>query len=591
MRCAFVFFMLIVYHRVQAKDVTCDFNDLTQNCSFFSPDRGPKINLPDGTFIANFSISSVNKKKSAELERSGTEDNQRILYQDLQFQVRAMEVIDQLPSSEFSDVFKIYLANKTGCLRDVMLDKGKDYTLPWPPVNPEGMKSVPASEVQQFFKSKLNSDQKEQLNAIAKDFEGEEVKRGENIEVSSNDVDPVSELRRQMTTITEERKKKVKDLIEFSRRTIIDKIKMGRPMVQLTEHEKKMVNKIEGIRVTSPDNTDLRVNSRCTGLTPNAFYDTGDHSINVCPNFYNYPDSTIIGIVGHEIGHAVDPCNCQFGHHQVDQDRINLLMGQDVVRNNNDQFNALYYLKEVTHDSNLTSYPFTIGLTTNQMEFLSTSKALSRQSPDTSFDNYPLKDVYNCLIRPAGGGFRNVSKKDIEDFATSVVENRAQILPNQYNPNEDKAAIIQAFSAHPECMAPGRSGQTGEAVADWFGAEVIGEYLKGKKLVTNEERLAPIAFFASMVCFVRMNREKPEVNVSSGAIVVKAMLDVKMDNGPHPASQKRIEQILLRNPQIQEAMGCKGSSSRKKCKHRPQVQATMTQQVPPSKPDQTEGAR
>lgn len=586
----FVCLMLIALNKIQAEGLTCDFNNLTQDCTAFSPDKGPKINLPDGTFIPNFSIlRSADSRNTAQIQQALTQDTQDNMYQNLQFQVKAMKIFDQLPSSEFSDEFKIYLANRIASLRNVMLGKRKDFTLPWPPASPTGMKSVSSSEVERLFLGKLNPSQKEQLTAIARDFDSKEQKRDEDREVRH--LDDASELRRQMLAVTDERKKKVLDLIEFSRKTIIEKIKMGRSMDQLTEHEKKMVEKVQSINVIPAESPYLRSNSTCTGLIPNAFYDPGNHSINICPNFYNYPDTTILGVLGHELGHSIDPCNCQFGHHRVDRNKIDALMSQSETRNNNERFKALDLLQSVTRASSSTSFPFPFELNTDQVEFLSSSGVLTRQSQDTPFDRYPLMDVYSCLISPEGGGFRTVSRSEIEEFAAYVSQNRAQIRSSQYNPEEDRAAIVQAFIAHPECTTPGRPGQTGEAVSDWLGAEVLGEYLKGKKFTTNEERLAPIAFFASMVCLSRVEQERPAGNQSIGAIIGRAMQDAQISRGPHPASQQRVEQIFLRNPQIRAAIGCGGGGAGTKCEHRPQAQASGSQETLTRGKGDTRGTR
>lgn len=552
------------------KDRPCTVDGLTNTCRNFSNNSPAKIDLPDGTFIPNFSVlvSGGSKSRSETVETAKNQYNTSS-FEYLKMQAQIMRLLEQVPSNLMNDEAKLFLSSRPDTFQDIFFDSKKEYTLPWPLSKPTGVTSVPADELKKIFIDRIPPDLKTKFETQAKQIDNFVAKQIEEYGVGQ--LAAARSLRSQMTTVSGNRINKVAELVESTRQSILKKIMAGRDYSQLGQHEKKAYDKIKTITSTPFHSQGFKTNPMCNGVIPNAYYSPSDHSINICPNFYNLPDLTILGAIGHEFGHAIDPCNCQFGHGEINQVKLGQELGKPEAKSDS-QYIVLQGLKELTDSGiTVTAYPFSLGLNKAQFNYLKSSNLIDWKSLETPFSQYPFKNVFDCLVSPKGGSFRRVTSDEIRTFATNTVDLRKQTGLPGYNGELDKKDIIDALTRHPECLAPNRNSQTGEAFSDWLGASVVGDFIEGKKMQSPSEKMSVISYFASVVCLQRAelvahqskNRDRSPVDVYT-----RAKQELEMTQGSHPQSQLRIENIFLREPRIREALGC-GPATEKACEHIP----------------------
>jgi hypothetical protein len=95
--------------------------------------------------------------------------------------------------------------------------------------------------------------------------------------------------------------------------------------------------------------------------------------------------------------------------------------------------------------------------------------------------------------------------------------------------------------------------ESGEVMADYFGAKVLGDYIKINKINPNQEphdNLKPLGLFITNYC-KNNNKLKTQDSFSTEFKI----LSTHMNDG-HPAEKKRIEYLLLSNPNIASYVGC-----------------------------------
>ena len=91
--------------------------------------------------------------------------------------------------------------------------------------------------------------------------------------------------------------------------------------------------------------------------------------------------------------------------------------------------------------------------------------------------------------------------------------------------------------------------------SDWFAAKVLGDYLSGNFLKTQNERLAMVAILAGEVCWKR-HQAKSHPNLSNLEILEQLSREQLWNGDAHPASKMRIEKIIFGEPNIRNALGC-----------------------------------
>lgn len=546
----------------------CTTDSLTQSCKVFSEDGPEMIKYPNGTAIPNYVF--LNKKaKEAEKQYSKTEKIVESVLDKRMQKFAAIRrdflmILNTIPDTKISPMQKYWLAEVHGDLGNYLngsFSNDDDCKQPFPvPLTAREpvMKKMSCREFETILKNALTPIQRKKIIDITKRYaELEGDGEFENIEKHALD------LREDWNKITSERKKKVAELVEFSKQSILKTILNGKQFDELSEAEKTSYAKIRDIKYVSGDESSVK--SSCSGLITNAYYNPVNHTINICPGFYNFPDSSVLAVIGHEMGHAIDPCNCQFGHHKVNQTKVDeLIKWKGLDKDNKTDREVRTFLAQNLEKVEYSAMPFSRYMTSNKvLEQLESKGVLERVSNDVKFSDYPFKGAMNCLINKSNGFLRTEKREDIESKIDRIVEIRKSRQGSSYNAEEDRRDLKAAFFAHPHCGLGTTHSQMGEAMSDWLGSHVLGEYLKDKKL-EGIDKLAPVAFFASISCakMNQTNSQNDNDDKTPMGVVKAALKDLgEADLAVHPYSDTRLDKIYLTNPNVRRALGCSELSS------------------------------
>lgn len=565
MKFSFLFIPLLISLSLLAKPTekkaapdACGFETLTNSCELFSPKKGDKIVLPDGTVIPNFSaIFKVGEKISfvaeiKKMEKKGEVEESEKTRQRGQI----VNLLSDIPNTLMSQQFKTFFVDHFSEITIFMHKGQKEDTmpLPWPIDNP-GPNLIPVKHDEFIvrFVARITKPQFEKLEALQK-----EVILAQQIltraEGSNKTLDSLKE-------VSPERNKYVTKMVEFAQLRIKELITGSNPDRKLSSAESNAIKKIESIRFNNFQSEVVKASPICAQSVPNAYYNPLDHSITLCPSIYSLPDTAVLSVVAHEIGHAIDPCFSQFPAYRVKADKLMALKKKDEeskkheVSNDNEKFLTMLRLAKLTEFSDRTAYPFELEVKEETVNFFLEEGILVKMSERVPFPNYVFRDVYECLKSPKGGGFRSFDKAEMTKFAKDVSAVRVEYREPSYNREEDEQKIINAFSQYPECQGADKKSHMGETVADWISARVVGEFLSGMHLQSPLEKLGPIAFFGNLICMQRFMATSDYIS-SAGPVLFGAFHDYKLSLDEHPASRERLEKIFLSDPNVRKVLGC-----------------------------------
>lgn len=260
---------------------------------------------------------------------------------------------------------------------------------------------------------------------------------------------------------------------------------------------------------------------------PNAYYSPGENTVTLCPQILNYPDGGLYSVIAHELGHAIDSCN---------------------VANHPQQG------KEI--------YP----------------------------DNNPLKGVLSCLQSPQSLGVKIPSKsaleKRVKDERDALIEEMKE-MGDAENGEEnftdgteamfaDRLSELNEFyDSQKHCASFIGNGHMQEAFSDWVATQAVSERLKGMKEAVKAKDFAFTAqsIFLGTDCEnirqVTMDRVKAAAGKACAALEdyesymqeAKAEAEADGSYSSHPEARDRVNKIMMADPKMREALGCKGDGS------------------------------
>jgi hypothetical protein len=552
----------------------------------FKPDGPFKLELPDGTSILNFASLKDYLKKNSDLYYDKLKADNRAKeavydtkYRDLQLEMASL--LDRIPSTKINPGLKYQLANSPEILTHSFAKDAshtKIHKLMWPPnsKNPKLTslsEAVIARELKSFFDSKKILKLKAISNEMPTPIDLKEMLLAEFSEAKT----PISD---ELKQIKPDREARIKELFEFTKKSIINSIVGSKPEGQWSDAEKSAITKINSINFNGALSSETQKDSDCLGVIPNASYFPPTNSITLCPGFYHYPEASIVAILGHELSHAIDPCNAQFGSYKFDSAKFKTLtlpwttdptIATDYTRVHKE----LKRLDEMKATSTALRFemflkdPKNLDFFINQGVLTPAAKAPPkfRQTND-DIEGYIFADVFKCLRTDNHGGFRQISESDIQTIAESAVQTKRDLSFGEYNTEDDRKKIVKAFSTYPQCVKVQLPGQMGEAMADWVGARALGDFVQNKKFNNRLEQVSPIAFFAASVCSTRWDygRNEDKTITSSEDIMVNALNLARSNDGEHAPSKNRLENIFLSEPRLRQALDC-NPTTKKYCPH------------------------
>jgi hypothetical protein len=546
-----------LFSKVPAVEDSCNFETLTKACSVFNPDGSDLIEFKDGTAIPNIiamenheadsSFKAVLSRKIASQEKNRPEF--------LRVKQKLITLLDELRDDLVHPTFKLYLTENFVDFFEGSFIVGNRYKnnldLPWPIEKPVGTKLVSPKEIVAKFGSRITREQFAQLEAIFTEMK--------LLQTYSQKTFSLTSYEEAVQKITPEREKYVAKLFDFAKLRIVSLISNGKTDRNLDSAENNLIRKVKSVKLKPFWRGAQKPHSSCLDFGPNGFYDSKDNSVGLCPLSYWLPDSGLLELISHELGHSIAPCFSQFGTYEINSSRLvkftkGLIggMSPEILKDPNKRALAAELLA-INEKSNTTAFPLALIASSSSIKYFIDKEILKPEIPGVDFANYPLKKVASCLSDKQG--FRWASEAEAKKIAFEVTEARAQYREPSYDKKADSRQILDAFSKYPTCVSADKHSQIDEAMGDWFSSQVLGDYLEGNPIVTDEQKLGVVGALAIESCLRRF-RAKNQVNDSITNIMANADSDQRILEDSHPSSKNRIDRIFLTQPKIRKAFGC-----------------------------------
>lgn len=313
----------------------------------------------------------------------------------------------------------------------------------------------------------------------------------------------------------------------------------------------------------------------CSG--PNGFYRTNEHRIELCPEVLEWPEESLVRLLAHELGHAIDPCNASFallkkkGAGGATGEAADGSVEPEVLRM------AGYYSSgspngAYAHDK------------------FGEASAGADDVAAIGYSKNPFRSVNECLASSASvnarfAEFDEVMKRldqRIKQLRAQGLKDTDLTLARAINARKLTASQIKE---HKACdFSSGRlfKSQIQEAFGDWVASKVLEKHVseappeKKRDLVFESassllatgckrdlllrDRDSSVAdFLVKAGCRMKDNRPKGELAEEA----ISQALDRIADS--HPDSAGRVNKIIMANPAVAKAMGCSVKPGVKAC--------------------------
>jgi len=376
----------------------------------------------------------------------------------------------------------------------------------------------------------------------------------------------------------------------------------GRP---LSKNEQALINKLRDVRLEEIDKNNPDYISFCRDGSFSE-YIPASNRFYICPTIAASPTTSLIFVIAHELSHVIDPCassqNTYYGTYQaLDNEHAKLdkllasLKDQILNQAHGDTRDGLLKLYCSQYDRKLAVEK----LMASHAPFLSSTQTPDQISPVPAVytlvkngvppNQYPFKKTLSCLeestnsyaFNPTPENIHNVAQatmpyddvsaddlstddpftdRCIEAKATRSAEERERDHQAQIKNREEYIKSVGPF-----CSSELTGDQRREVFADWMGAEIEGAVLKAGHAnfkVHPLDKYAPISFMVASACAEYLGKAKPPKAPNS-----------------HMSAKDRLEKIILANPDIRRAIGCK--SNAKPCGYTPFISpdANSTQDI------------
>ena len=531
----------------------CSVEGLTNDCKIFSESDKERITFRNGTSVLN--LFALSKKKASDESFKALDD-------ELRQKIQTSQILDEIPESLMSSRFKMALLSDPRTLHEAFLREPlSPMTLPWPPNQTRAeTRSVSPKELRSLTGTLFSAEQLKKLKSINK------------FQDLVSGVPKKLELLDSQSKISEQRLRELQGLIEFVRGEIVDRILDGRNEETISQEEKALIKKIRLIQYINPTDPSATQSAPCQGVVGNAFYIPLTHAFTICSNIVNYPDATLVQIIAHEFTHAIDPCIFQNELLKINHFKIRQISDHQKNEKARIAFELkrpseaaiLYLVSALPPKVERTNFDFSlIDQKSEGLKWLIEQGVFNRETMGAEFSKYPFANQYSCLLG-AKKKFYARTDAELEKLADEIVTAKSEQFDKSYSASEDRNTIVQALKTKPECAsAEGskehRNAQGQEVMSDWMSAHVLGQYLKKNPPLTDNDRLASIAMFASLACFEAKKIEEfqKDSKTSARLQIVSAIEDLSHRNkDSHPEFLQRLNEIILMEPEVRKALGC-----------------------------------
>lgn len=254
----------------------------------------------------------------------------------------------------------------------------------------------------------------------------------------------------------------------------------------------------------------------------NAAYDPVSHSISVCKEILNYPETTLVAVLAHELSHGIDPCMLQFTFSRISGG--NPFFTRETVFNPNDLLSAY------------TMIPFEWA----EADFDVKKENFQSLQLGRSFSENPLRAGIVCLQK----------------------ENSVRALPRK-----GKLENSQLMDAEGMCASTQGDGEIQESFADWMAYEIvalsIGELSKEfQRRALFESALNITANECQTLVTPIEQAMRRQIEGSSVCAPLQAKFFQQLDQtraqtllSSHPSGQRRIDRLYFAQPRLKALIG------------------------------------
>lgn len=531
----------------------CDAMAVTRNCEYFKENSSKQmIELPNGSRFKNPLYSPL-------VSLSGKADSSNFgYYQEATgyggFSSAQMEeavhlqagIMDVLEGTGVSSEFKITFGATAAAM---LASPTGQFSVPWPLDQKKAkLSQISGKEILESLKKKIGSQKFAELKNIlrdpaaqyAKSIQEVEKKRQESERKNKEWEQQRAEIHRQANEKIQKRKDRVKEIFTWTKEQAINMIRRGRSDQQLNHGERAAVKKIEDITLARFDNPSLIESTSCANGASNAFY-SKDNTINICPGILHETDAYLAFVIGHEIGHSVDPCNFQMPKYAIDQTKLRQFSQKRKFDNQSTaRLKSLsgYGNGQFHMDPRIVFEP-------KLADELIREGILTLEKKGELVEDYPFKKEYECLTGP--NMFRETTPEDIA-YSKSYLKRLMGQAPDQ-NDIDTVKNYERLLEQYPQCIrTPGHSSQTGEVMSDVFGSVIFEKYISMNPFRNEDEKVGAIPW-----SHARCSPDAPKFERLDPLTVG---LYFPIVAGEHPADGSRISKLTFNLPGTAEAYGC-----------------------------------
>lgn len=275
---------------------------------------------------------------------------------------------------------------------------------------------------------------------------------------------------------------------------------------------------------------------------PNAFFKADSSSIQVCSQILDLPEGALMGILAHEIGHALDPCNASLNYFQYPSGLLRI-----------SRFDEL-----ADEEQN----------TGNQSPELKVKKL--------ELNQYPFKSTVACLQKPDAAHLKKPAQtKQHQRIQQQLMEPDLSVEDRQYL-NIKQREIKKAFQDNPFCSSTSDSNHTEELFSDWFSSQVMESFVEKAQSQARKKELS----FESFLFLVA--NSCPGLQQKVKDLFLKGHWGAQLKNceafdptpidwekegiyNEHPETLTRYDRVLLARPLIRKALQCTQKKSPRVC--------------------------
>ncbi len=334
---------------------------------------------------------------------------------------------------------------------------------------------------------------------------------------------------------------RIEKLQKYSQEKIVTLIKNGRSDSQLSAEQKSFIKKVETVQYISPRDHRAEKLGECADGGA-AYYDPRTHSLTVCESIYELPDSQIVLILSHELGHSIDPCVSQNYLHEINSEKLEQMMNQQQTPEEGKESELTTYVKALAKLS--TSYVNVFNeqsIDPSMEKELVEAGVMKRVDNGVSEKNYPFNSIRSCLIK----------EENIDDISDGDIEAEINYLKSYKkrtgNPLSEKEEQEERVAKNKLKTCAGsnlKKSEVNEAMCDYFGSFAQAQYLNDNPPKNETDAFASMSIFTGDSCGDNPKLQKAQRD---------QMASLK---DPHPHSFRRLHSVFFKMPGVADHFGC-----------------------------------